>query len=74
MATVWKKAVEAVEIGEDTGDILAPLKRVYETYARHIQRIRSKVQNRTTGITENEQKGLDYYTRCLKGVALLIEQ
>ena len=29
---------------------------------------------RETGITENEQKGLDYYTRCLKGVALLIEQ
>jgi hypothetical protein len=32
MATIWKKAVEAVEIGEDTGDILAPLKRIHKKY------------------------------------------
>ena len=34
MATIWKKAVEAVEVGEDTGDILAPLKRVREQYRK----------------------------------------
>jgi hypothetical protein len=72
--TAWKKVVETVETGPDLGDILAPLKRVYEKYAWHINRIRNKATNRPTGITENEQKGLDYYTRALKSVALLIEQ
>ena len=32
MATIWKKAVEAVEVGEDTGDILFPLRRVFLKY------------------------------------------
>jgi hypothetical protein len=34
MATIWKKAVEAVEVGPDTGDILAPLKRIREQYRK----------------------------------------
>ena len=38
MATVWQKAVEAVEVGEDTGDILAPLKRVKEQYGKRATR------------------------------------
>lgn len=41
MATIWKKAVEAVEIGEDKGDILAPLRRVEFQYmgraVRHME-------------------------------------
>ncbi len=32
MATIWKKAVEAVETGPDTGDILAPLSRIRIKY------------------------------------------
>ena len=39
MTTVWKKAEETVETAPDTGDILAPLKRVRHHYlyaaARH---------------------------------------
>jgi len=38
MSTVWKKAVEAVEVGEDTGDILAPLKRIVMQYGRRALR------------------------------------
>ena len=32
MATVWKKVVEQVEVGEDKGDILFPLRRVFLKY------------------------------------------
>ena len=34
MATIWKKAVEAVEVGPDTGDILAPLRRIRMKYLK----------------------------------------
>ena len=38
MATVWKKAVEAVEVGEDTGDILAPLGRIRMKYLKRAEK------------------------------------
>ena len=38
MATVWKKAVEAVEVGEDMGDILAHLRRVFTQYIKRAHR------------------------------------
>jgi hypothetical protein len=36
--TAWKKVVETVETGPDTGDILAPLKRVGMQYKKRALR------------------------------------
>jgi hypothetical protein len=38
MTTVWKKAEEAVEVGADNGDILAPLKRVMQKYMKRAEK------------------------------------
>ena len=74
MTTVWKKAVEAVEVGEDKGDILAPLKRVYDQYRRHAGRLIMKAEKAGREMTENESLGLVYYSRSADSVLVLINQ
>ena len=74
MATIWKKAVEAVEVGEDTGDILAPLKRVYETYLKHRDRILNKALQQGRNLTDKEVAGVEYYQASAESVRELITQ
>jgi hypothetical protein len=70
--TVWKKAVETVDSGPDTGDILMPLKRVFDKYIKHISRINTKASTR--GFTENENRGILYYGACAQSLKTLIDQ
>jgi len=64
MATVWKKAVEAVEVGEDTGDILAPLKRINLKY------VARGAKHTEAGHPERA----DYYFEQAGNVTALIQQ
>ena len=73
MATVWKKAVEAVEVGPDTGDILVPLRRVYEKYSAKAEKLyRKAVEN------ADKRKGMlaaaNFYTLQSANVLFLIQQ
>ena len=72
MATVWKKVVETVETGPDTGDILAPLRRVYGKYIEHRSRILRRHADRE--LTVKEARGCDYYLACAESVKALINQ
>ena len=72
MATIWKKAVEAVEVGEDTGDILAPLKRVYMKYVEHGARLVRKATKQDRALSDNEKLGLAYYTESAAAVRNLL--
>ena len=64
MATIWKKAVEAVEIGEDTGDILFPLKRVMDKYLKRAEK------HKHAGHPESAE----YYYEQTNNVLALINQ
>lgn len=71
---VWKKVVEVVEAGPDTGDILAPLQRLYIKYIAHRSRILCKATNQNRELTEKEAKGCDYYLASALQVLALIHQ
>jgi hypothetical protein len=73
MADVWKKAEEALEVGDDEGDILSVLKRVQEQYSKHILRI---VQRSDHGmnLTAAQELGINFYADANRAVHALIEQ
>jgi transaldolase len=74
MTTVWKKAEETVETAPDTGDLLAPLRRVYGKYIEHRARILCKATNQNREVTAKEARGCDYYLACAESVKALINQ
>lgn len=73
MTTAWKKAEEALEVGDDEGDILSVLKRVKGVYEKHILRI---VQRSDHGmnLTAAQDRGLTHYINAVANVQTLIEQ
>jgi hypothetical protein len=74
MATVWKKAIETVETGPDTGDILVPLRCVYGKYIAHRSHILCKATNQNREVTAKEARGCNYYLACAESVKALINQ
>jgi len=70
--TAWRKVVETVPM-EDTGDILTPLRRMYEHYV-------SKACKLYQQATENPEKraniikNADYYKRAAESVMAVINQ
>jgi len=68
MTQAWEVKTD---VGEG-GDILAPLKRVFDTYIKHIARINDR--RGTRDFTEKEKRGVLYYGYAANAVKSLIEQ
>jgi hypothetical protein len=63
MTQAWRKAEESVDTTTDTGDILAPLGRVFERYLKQRNRLVQRQEKEKREFTENERKGFLYSTR-----------
>ena len=70
--TAWRKAVTTVEL-EDTGNILAPLQRMYEYYVSRANKLyQQAVENPEK--RANIHKNAEYYRQAAEAVQGLINQ
>jgi hypothetical protein len=71
MTQAWTPEQAKADVGED-GDILAPLKRVFDKYIKHVARINDR--RGTRDFTEKEKRGILYYGYAANAVQALVEQ
>ncbi len=70
--TAWQKVVNTVEL-EDTGDILTPLRRMYEHYVSKANKLyQQAVENPEK--RANIHKNAEYYRQAAEAVQGLINQ
>lgn len=72
MVTAWQKVVETVQM-EDTGDILTPLRRMYEYYVSRANMLyQQAVENPEK--RANIHKNAEYYRQAAEAVQGLLNQ
>lgn len=71
MTQAWAPEQAKIDVG-DAGDILSVLRRVYDKYLKHMERIATRAAGRE--FTEKENRGLMYYGNSAITVKKLIEQ
>ena len=70
--TAWRKVVNTVEL-EDTGDILTPLRRMYEHYVSKANKLyQQAVENPEK--RANIHKNAEYYRQAAEAVQGLLNQ
>ena len=72
MTTAWKKAEEALEVGDGEGDILSVLEGVFKRYERHRDRLIDRADKQQRSLTHEERRGVVYYTEAGNAVLMLI--
>ena len=73
--TAWRKTETKVEL-EDTGDILIPLRRMYEYYVQKSCKLYQQAAENPENPEKRENiiKNADYYKRAAESVMAVINQ